>query len=225
MPSDSAAKKNAVRRILILFAHPALEKSRINRRLLLPVEHLSGVTFHDLYENYPGMMIDVAREQELLESHDVIVMQHPFFWYSTPAILKEWQDLVLQFGFAYGEGGDALRGKLLINVTTTGGSKDSYTAKGINRYSMRQLLVPFDRMASLCGMIYLPPYVVHGTHRMEAYEADNHALAYRRLLEALRDGELTDEEARAFAASDVTETVCMNEYVEGLAALNEKERA
>jgi glutathione-regulated potassium-efflux system ancillary protein KefG len=37
-------------RVLILFAHPALEKSRVNCRLADAVRRLDGVTFHDLYE-------------------------------------------------------------------------------------------------------------------------------------------------------------------------------
>ena len=67
-------------RILVLFAHPALEKSRVNRRLVQAVRDLDGVTLHDLYEAYPDLDIDVAREQELLTLHDVIVFQHPFYW-------------------------------------------------------------------------------------------------------------------------------------------------
>ena len=80
------------RKVLILFAHPALEKSRVNRRLIEAVKTLDGVTFHDLYQLYPDLDIDVAREQALLTEHDVVVMQHPLYWYSTPAMLKEWQD-------------------------------------------------------------------------------------------------------------------------------------
>ena len=92
--------------ILILFAHPALEKSRVNRVLIRDIPGIEGVTFHDLYETYPDFDIDVAREQELLLAHDTIVLHHPFFWYSTPAMLKEWQDLVLEHGWAYGSGGN-----------------------------------------------------------------------------------------------------------------------
>ncbi len=99
-------------RVLILFAHPALEKSRVNRRLAEAVQSLPGVTFNDLYQHYPDLDIDVEREQQLLVAHDVVVMQHPFYWYSSPAIIKEWQDLVLEFGFAYGPGGTALEGKI-----------------------------------------------------------------------------------------------------------------
>ena len=54
---------------------------------------MEGVTFVDLYAEYPRFEIDVDREQARLLAHDVIVFQNPLFWYSTPAILKEWQDL------------------------------------------------------------------------------------------------------------------------------------
>ena len=70
-----------MRRILILFAHPVLERSRVNRRLLAAVRDLAGVTVHDLSEAYPTLYIDAKREQRLLIDHDVIVFQHPFYWY------------------------------------------------------------------------------------------------------------------------------------------------
>ncbi len=66
-------------RVLILFAHPALEKSRMHRRLVAERPALPRLTFHDLYEAYPAFDIDVAREQALLVAHDVIVFQHPFY--------------------------------------------------------------------------------------------------------------------------------------------------
>jgi putative NADPH-quinone reductase len=95
-PSPSPGRAGAHPRILVLFAHPALERSRVNRRLADAVKNLSGVTFHDLYETYPEFDVDVEREQELLTRADLVVAQHPFFWYSTPALLKQWQDLVLE---------------------------------------------------------------------------------------------------------------------------------
>jgi glutathione-regulated potassium-efflux system ancillary protein KefG len=107
-------------RVLILFAHPAPHKSRINRRLIESVKGLNNVTINDLYEEYPTFDIDVQHEQDLLLTHDIIVFQHPFYWYSSPAILKEWEDLVLEYGFAYGVGGTKLHGKLFLTAITTG---------------------------------------------------------------------------------------------------------
>jgi len=182
--------------ILILFAHPALEKSRVNRALIRDVRDLEGVTFHDLYEAYPEFDIDVAREQELLVAHDVIVLHHPFFWYSTPAILKEWQDLVLEHGWAYGSEGTALRGKHMMTAVTTGGSEAAYCAQGHNRFTVRQLLAPIEQTARLCGIEYLAPFVVHGTHEMTPGQMESHARDYRRVIEALRDGRLDTGAAR-----------------------------
>ena len=93
-------KPEESRAVLVLVAHPAMRRSRVNRRLTEAARGLDGVMVNDLYQRYPDFDIDVAREQQLLESHDVVVMQHPFYWYSTPAILKEWQDLVLEHGWA-----------------------------------------------------------------------------------------------------------------------------
>jgi glutathione-regulated potassium-efflux system ancillary protein KefG len=184
------------RAILILFAHPVLQKSRINKALIDGVRELDGVTFHDLYEAYPDLDIDVQAEQELLESHDLVVMQHPFYWYSTPAMLKEWQDLVLEHGWAYGSQGDALRGKELLSVITTGGREAAYQKGGYNRFTMGQLLAPLEQTARLCGMEFLPPFVVHGTHLLGEARIQRHAEEYRRALEALRDGRLDLEAAR-----------------------------
>src|SRR5215470_14009042 len=91
--------------VLVLFAHPAYHRSRANRAMADAVRELEGVTFHDLYEAYPDLLIDVGFEQEQLRRHEVVVCQHPFYWYSSPSIVKEWLDLVLTHGWAYGDKG------------------------------------------------------------------------------------------------------------------------
>ena len=150
-------------KVLILFAHPAYSKSRVNRLLLEASRGVEGVTVHDLYAVYPDFDLDVKREQELLLAHERNVLHHPFYWYSTPAILKEWQDLVLEHGWAYGRGGTALQGKWLMNAITTGGGEKAYRRDGHNRFTMRELLAPLEQTARLCGKEYLAPFVAHGT--------------------------------------------------------------
>jgi len=175
-------------RILILFAHPALERSRVNRQMVKAAQTVDSVTVHDLYEVYPTFHIDVKFEQELLLAHDIVVFQHPFYWYSSPAILKEWQDLVLGYGFAYGQGGTALRGKKFLSAITTGGSKDAYCRQGYNHFTIRELLAPFEQTAQLCGMEYLPPFVIQGTHQLqEPQHIATHIEDYQTALVALRD--------------------------------------
>ncbi len=191
-PETNAAPTTA--RILILFAHPAMQKSRVNRRLIDAVQDLDGVTIHDLYEAYPRYDIDVPREQALLEAHDLIVFQHPFYWYSTPSIIKEWQDLVLEHGWAYGAKGRALHGKRWLQVTTTGAPEEAYCAEGRMHFTARQLLAPLEQTARLCGMRFLAPFVLHNTHSMDETDIAAPAQDYRELLIALRDG-LVDLEA------------------------------
>lgn len=183
-------------KILILFAHPAFQRSRVNRVLAEAVQNLANVTFHDLYENYAEFDIDVEAEQELLSNHDVIVFQHPFFWYSTPSLLKEWQDLVLTHGWAYGSSGKALRGKKLISVITTGGRDSAYHKQGYNRFTINQLLVPIEQTAYLCGMEYLPPFTVHGTFQMAVSEIAQNAERYKHLITMIRDNGINFKKAQ-----------------------------
>ncbi len=177
-----------MKNILILFAHPAFEKSRVNALLVQGLSEMSGVTFHDLYQEYPELDIDRAREQRLLSSHDIIIFHHPFFWYSGPAILKQWQELVLSHGWAYGRQGTALRGKYFLNVLTTGGQKEFYHVKGqAGRFTIRQLLAPFEQTASMCKMTYLPPFVVHGAQVLTTQDIVTIRDSYYRYLSILRD--------------------------------------
>ena len=174
-------------RVLILFAHPALEKSRVHRRLIREILHVPDITFHDLYEEYPSFDIDVPHEQELLTNHDIVIQQHPFFWYSTPAILKQWEDLVLEHSWAYGSKGVALKGKWMLSLISAGGREVAYRRDGYNRFTVRELLAPIEQTTYLCKMQYLPPYVIFGTHRMQDADIDQAAQEYLQLLIALRD--------------------------------------
>ncbi|MEM1449142.1 MAG: NAD(P)H-dependent oxidoreductase [Planctomycetota bacterium] len=193
------------RPILLLLAHPALHRSRVNRVLVDAARGVDGVRVCDLYRTYPDFQIDVAEQQALLAEHELIVFQHPFFWYSSPSILKEWQDLVLQFGFAYGPGGDALHGKSLMSAISTGGAEEAYCSKGHNQFTMEEFLRPFEQTAGLCGMRYLPPFILHGTHRLSDIEIAGEAQDYRQILEQLANprtdlGNLRRERMNGFGA-------------------------
>jgi len=155
---------------------------------------VEGITFHDLYESYPDFDIDLDREQELLLQHDVIVFQHPFYWYSCPAILKQWEDLVLEHGWAYGRGGTKLSGKILFNAITAGGREEIYQESGYNRFTIKQLLVPFEQTAQLCKMIYLPPFVIHDTHRMNPSSIELGALRYKQVIEDFKNDKIIQKD-------------------------------
>ncbi len=176
------------RSILVLFAHPAYEKSRVHASLCAAARVVPGVTFHDVYEAYPDLDIDVAREQALLTAHDVIVFQHPFDWYSVPPMLKQWMDLVLEHGWAYGSTGRALEKKVLQVPMSAGGREQAYGPEGFNRLTFPEFLAPVEATARLCRMRFEAPWVVAGTHVMTPAEADAAASSYAALLRRLGEG-------------------------------------
>jgi len=171
--------------VLLTLAHPALERSRANRALVKAAKGLAGVTFHDLYETYPDFAIDIEAEQEKLLAHDVIAVQFPLYWYATPALLKEWFDLVWLHGFAYGIDGNALAGKRMFAACTTGGAAKAYHAHGYNRFSMDDFLRPLEQTAYLCGMVWETPFVVHGAALKNDEELKEEASRYRARIASL----------------------------------------
>lgn len=198
--------------ILIIFAHPALQRSRVNKQLIKYVKDIEGVTFHDLYELYPDFHIHLGKEQALLVKHDIIVFHHPLFWFSVPALLKEWMDLVFQHMWAYGRKGKALKGKTLLSVISTGGRESLFSEKGYNRHTMVEFLFPIAQTAHVCGMDYLPPFVVHGTHTITKEKIDSHGEDYRKIITALRDGTLDIEAARSLSRLNLdTESIIMEQ--------------
>ena len=169
--------------ILVLVAHPAMEQSRVNRRLMQAAATASArVVVRDLYALYPDYLIDIDAEQALLASAKLIVWQHPIQWYSMPPLMKLWVDEVLSFGWAYGPGGTALRGKDLWLAATTGGPQESYHPDSYNRYFFDAFMPPYEQTASLCGMRFLPPLRLHGAHRADDAEVEAHLAVYAQRL-------------------------------------------
>lgn len=185
-------------KVLIVFSHPRFEDSRVNAALVKNIPQNEFVTFHDLYENFPDFNIDVNLEKILLAQHDIIIWHHPFYWYSSPPLLKQWIDLVLEFGWAYGPHGDILHGKLIFNAITSGGNRDVYQRTGRNRFTIREFLVPFEQTAILCGMEYLPPFAVQGTHRLTEPELEKAGQDYGKLIERLVKGDFEIEKLKKF---------------------------
>ena len=173
-------------RVLVLHAHPEPGRSVVNAALAAVAGEVEGVTLVDLYRLYPRFKVDVDAEQARLAEHDAVVLLCPFHWYSVPALLKEWMDRTLEFGFAYGEGGDALAGKTLLVAISAGGAEEAYSAEGHNRFPIRDLLRPLEQTANLCRMRFLPPFVLFAALRAaDDGRLDAHVDAWRALLGAL----------------------------------------
>ncbi len=182
-PGDSASTD-----ILVIAAHPALEQSHVNRKLLRAARKAHPrVEVRDLYALYPDYLIDVPTEQARLSAARLIVWQHPIHWYGMTPLMKLWVDEVLSFGWAYGPGGTALRGKDVWLVASTGGPQDSYRPDSYNRYFFEAFLPPYEQTAALCGMRFIPPMAIHGAHRVTEAELVEQAHVYAQRLATYPD--------------------------------------
>lgn len=148
-------------KVLVVIAHPNFEKSRVNKRWIEELKKHDEITISNLNEKYPDENIDKEAEQRLLLEHDRIVFQYPWHWYNMPAIMRKWQDLVLEYGWAFGPGGTKLSGKEYIVAISVGGSEKSYQAGGYNNFTISEFLKPMQQTALLAGMKYLAPFKIH----------------------------------------------------------------
>lgn len=179
-------KEKFSKKILLLFAHPSQSNSEVNVPMFEMAKSLPHVTCIDLYAEYPKYNINVRKEQERLIEHDVIIFQFPLYWYSTPAILKEWQDLVLEYGFAYGHDGKKLHDKPFMCVLSAGGKESTYCSEGKNHFFINEVLIPFQAMANLAGLKYLNPFVLFDARlAIEKGKFQEHLKKYHELLIAL----------------------------------------
>ncbi|MEZ9232353.1 NAD(P)H-dependent oxidoreductase [Vibrio amylolyticus] len=184
------------KKVLVLYAHPSQHRSEVNQLLYNKASTIPNVTAVDLYALYPTFDINIDSEQQRLKEHDIVIFQFPLYWYSTPAILKEWQDLVLEYGFAYGHDGNELEGKTFFCAITAGGKADAYQSDGYNHFTIRQLLQPLEQTASLTGMNYLAPFALFGSRTaLEENRIADHVEQWATLLRDLSEDNIDLEKA------------------------------
>lgn len=196
---DASAKRHArvyrqplvMARIALIYSHPYPNRSRAGRTLLGSVSNLDEVKVRSLYERYPDFAIDVAAEQALLLEAELVVWQHPIYWYSPPPLMSLWFEKVLARGWAYGKGGDAVRGKSCLWVPTTGGDTNAYREGGMHGRAFEEYVAPVEQTARFCGMVWQPPLILHGSHHTTDEQLHQHGLEYRARL----NGFLTRERA------------------------------
>jgi putative NADPH-quinone reductase len=163
---------------LILVFHPNMSASRGNVHLLEEVENIPDVTVHDLYKTYPDENINVEAEQKLIEGHDRIVFQFPFYWYSAPPLLKKWLEEVITHGWAFGTGGDAFHGKEILNAVTTGVDEEDYAKDGDVKFTVSNLLAPLEAASNFVGATYMAPFTVHGVGHKSDEQLSESAKVY-----------------------------------------------
>lgn len=170
-----------MKKVLVNIVHPNLVESRVNKALIEELGSLNNVTVNDLYKTYSDFKIDEKKEQALLLEHDVIVFQFPMYWFSSPALLKEWLDVVLAYDFAYGSK-YMLEGKSLVIATSAGASKEEYDSfdNGIEAF-----LFPFFGTANYTKMKYEKPFITYETYILKENELKELGVKYSRYIQEL----------------------------------------
>jgi len=150
-------------RILVNVFHPNLEASRGNAALVKAIRNDPRITINDAYAYYgESTAINVSYEQDLLARHDVVVFQHPLYWYAGPVLMKAWMEQVLTKGWAYPPGvGNALEGKVWAHAVTASGPLSAYRPGGYNAQSVSEYLAPYRGTARLCGASWHEPFAVY----------------------------------------------------------------
>ncbi|RZK66761.1 MAG: flavodoxin family protein [Pedobacter sp.] len=158
---------------LIIVTHPNINESVINKRWIEELEKFpEEYTIHQLHKAYPDERIAVLAEQHLIEQHDTIVFQFPYYWFNSPSFLKKWMDEVLTHGWAYGsKSGYRMEGKKIALAISLGVEEHELSASGIYKYPLNELTRPFELSFEYVKADYLPLFAFYG---MEYNATESH---------------------------------------------------
>lgn len=188
---------------LILLFHPDMANSRANAALVEAAARLPGVEIADLHALYPDGAIDDDAEVARLLSADRIVLQFPLQWYSTPPLLKAWQDRILtrMFYIDYAAEGARLEGRPILLAVTAGNTAQAYGPGGRNLYPLTDLLRPLEVTANRCGLPWAEPFIVFEANKLETEALADAARRFVSKLEAWGRQDLTPSRPMAAQVS------------------------
>ncbi|MDQ0123481.1 NAD(P)H dehydrogenase (quinone) [Pseudomonas lini] len=136
---------------------------------------------------------DIRQELDKLLWADLLILNFPIYWFSTPAILKGWIDRVLVSGICYGgkrfydQGG--LRGKKAL-VTVTLGGREHMFGEGAIHGPLEDMLRPLLRgTLAYVGLEVLQPFVGWHVPYISAEARQAFLVSYGRRLESIESDE------------------------------------
>lgn len=156
----SIKKNNKMKKIKVISGHPDINNSTANKTIIDVLEKENNIEIRELMSTYSDYKIDANKEINNLLNADVIVLQFPFHWYGTPAILKMWIDSITT-PLVYGPNKGGLKDKTFLISTTTGGPSESYQSEGYNKFTMNDFLLPLLKLGDSLEMNVLNPLVLH----------------------------------------------------------------
>mgnify|MGYP002596243248 CR=1 FL=1 len=153
-----------LKKVVVLLAHPNMENSQANKALLDAIKDIEDVAIFNLYEMLEQDILNMDAWSRIISHANAVVYQFPFYWMSAPSLLKKWQDGI----FTYLAKTPAVAGKPLLVVTTTGSEFDAYRSGGRNRFTVDELLRPYQGSAIHSGMVWQTPIVIYGMGTADA---------------------------------------------------------
>ena len=192
-------KEITMTKTLILLFHPDLSRSKANAALAAVAANVPGVEIVNMQSAYPSgmdMFRDGEREAARLLSADRILLQFPIQWYSTPPLMKAWQDAVLtrMFYIAYESEGRQLEGRPLMIAATAGNVPEAYRQGGSNLLPMIEILAPLRATAHRCGLVWADPFILYKADRLETGELEAASADYVQALQSWIDESSTDQQ-------------------------------
>ena len=156
----------------ILLFHPDYAKSKANCVLVDAVRPLDGVEVVDMTATCPDGKIDLDQEVARLFQAERLVLQFPIQWYSTPSLLKSWQDQLLtrMYYINAKTEGERLRDLPVMVAATAGNDPSAYTPEGINLFPLEELLKPLHATAHRCFWRWTDPFLIYRSNKSSPEE-------------------------------------------------------
>lgn len=151
----------------VLVFHPNFDTSKANRALVDAARVLPDIEVVDMGRLYPDGDVDTDVEVDRLLKADRLVLQFPVQWYSTPPLLKTWQDTVLTRMYYINprEEGERLRDLPVLIAATAGNKPSAYTPTGANLFPLKELLKPLQATANRCFWKWGEPFVMYRANK------------------------------------------------------------
>lgn len=165
--------------VLIILGSDAGEyaKGEFNRGLFL-------TAFKQLKEKYNVITTIIKNgytvQEEIVkwQQADYILYQFPIYWFSTPAILKKYIDVVYAFkefyefnDGPYGSGG-LMKDKQVMLSTTWGIDEKTFGSEFFDGASRDEVLLPIRKTQTYCGIREMKHFSCHGIDRKADYDTD-----------------------------------------------------
>ncbi|TPR18823.1 flavodoxin family protein [Apilactobacillus timberlakei] len=180
---------------LVIVSHPEYDNSMTESFLNQcqnDIDEVDWLVLDHLTDNYE---FDVDKEQKRLIKYDRILLQFPMYWYSSPALLKKYEDDIFTRSFTYANEDGKLKDKELGIITTLGEPLKNYTVGGSEGFSINEILKPYQALAFKAGMKFIKPFAVDQFAYMTDDEKGKLLVDYRNYL--------TNEDINGFGSKQI----------------------